>query len=60
MGQVLHGSATTTHALRVAYTIEGFWSARCFIPVRLRVYITVNTGALESDGGGSADPSRVL
>ena len=30
------------------------WPARCFIPVRLRVYITVNTGALESDGGGSA------
>ena len=30
------------------------WPARCFIPVRLRVYITVNTGALESDGGSSA------
>ena len=30
------------------------WPARYFIPVRMRVYITVNTGALESDGGGSA------
>ena len=30
------------------------WPARCFVPVRMRVYITVDTGALDSDGGGSA------
>ena len=35
-------------------TMQAKWPARCFVPVRLRVYITVDTGALDSDGGGSA------
>ena len=47
--EAAHTPASLTAAARLAC-----WSARCFIPVRLRVYITVNTGALESDGGGSA------
>ena len=31
-----------------------YWPARCFIPVRMRVYITVDAGDLDADGGGIA------
>ena len=30
------------------------WPARCFIPVRMRVYITADGTDLDSDGGGIA------
>ena len=32
----------------------GWWPARCFIPVRMRVYITADGTDLDSDGGGIA------
>ena len=35
------------------------WPARCFIPVRMRVYITGNRSASDLDGGGSARLSAV-
>ena len=31
-----------------------YWPARYFIPVRMRVYITVDTGDLDSEGCGIA------
>ena len=41
---------------RVAGTVRygSDWPARCFIPVRMRVYITADGTDLDSDGGGIA------
>ena len=47
---------TRTQAVAVLQALEdsGFWPARCFIPVRMRVYITADGTDLDSDGGGIA------
>ena len=48
-----HANSTTTSRY-LASTPLRLWPARCFIPVRMRVYITADGTDLDSDGGGIA------
>ena len=47
-GRAREGAAVIT------WNPDHTWPARCFIPVRMRVYITADGTDLDADGGGIA------